>query len=48
MFKDNLKFAEIIQNESLKADKEYVPYNIDKFFCSTPVNKTIDYVMRIN
>ena len=42
---DTLTFAEIIKNDVLDPDEEYVSYDAESLFTSIPVKETIDYII---
>ena len=45
VIKDTLTFVEIIKNDVLDPDEEYVSYDVESLFTSMPVKETIDYIM---
>ena len=46
VIKDTLLFAEIIKNDTLDPDEEYVSYDVESLFTSIPVSETIDYIIK--
>ena len=46
VIKDTLLFAEIINNDILDPNEEYVSYDVESLFTSIPVSKSIDYIIK--
>ena len=45
VIKDTLTFAEIIKNDVLDPNEEYISYDVESLFTSIPVKETIDYII---
>ena len=45
LIKDTLTFAEIIKNDVLDPNEEYVSYSVESLLTSIPVKETIDYII---
>ena len=43
--KDTLTFAEIIKNDVLDPNEEYVSYSVESLLTSIPVKETIGYII---
>ena len=41
-----LLFAEMIKNDILDPEEEYVSYDVESLFPSIPVSETIDYIIK--
>ena len=46
VIKDTLLFAEMIKNDVLDPEEEYVSYDVESLFTSIPVSETIDYIIK--